>query len=178
MMSAERGAAAELLASLSAQMVEDLRIGIVRARFNDAITLAMLDICTQTLQELGVQQDRIVDVTVPGALEIPIVLDGLAQTQEFKALIAIGCVIRGATYHFELVAQQSAADLSRVALLHKLPVMNAILTVENEAQALERIAAKSRDAALGAVEMALTMSRLMVLQIEASKRLGTEEDFE
>jgi 6,7-dimethyl-8-ribityllumazine synthase len=96
----------------------------------------------------------IVHLTVPGALEIPLVLKALAQDGDFDALVALGCVIRGETYHFELVANESGAGVSRVALDHRLPVANAILTVEDEAQAWARAQDKGRDAARVAVEMA------------------------
>jgi 6,7-dimethyl-8-ribityllumazine synthase len=93
-------------------------------------------------------------VTVPGALEVPLALKALADSGDFDALVALGCIIRGETYHFELVANESGAGVTRVALDHQLPVANAILTVENEAQAWARAADKGRDAARVAVEMA------------------------
>jgi 6,7-dimethyl-8-ribityllumazine synthase len=83
-----------------------------------------------------------------------VALKALAETEDYDALIALGCIIRGETYHFELVANESGAGVSRVALDHLLPVANAILTVENEAQAWARVAEKGRDAARVAVEMA------------------------
>ena len=91
---------------------------------------------------------------MPGALEIPVALKLMADSGEFDALIALGCVIRGETYHFELVSDQSAAGVMRVSLDHGLPIANAILTVENEAQAWARAEEKGRDAARVAVEMA------------------------
>jgi 6,7-dimethyl-8-ribityllumazine synthase len=133
-----------------------LRIGIVQARFNEAITNALLQACTQELQAMGVNADDIVHVTVPGALEVPLALQTLAQQEEppFQALIALGCIIRGETYHFELVANESGAGVTRVGLDFHVPIANAILTTEDEAQAIARQHDKGRDAARVAVEMA------------------------
>ncbi len=133
-----------------------LRIGIVQARFNEAITNALLQACTQELQAMGVHADDIVHVTVPGALEVPLALQALAQQEEppFQALIALGCIIRGETYHFELVANESGAGVTRVGLDFHVPIANAILTTENEGQAIARQHDKGRDAARVAVEMA------------------------
>ncbi len=136
---------------------EGLRIGIVRARFNDALTGALAEACLTELAALGVAARHIRQVTVPGALEIPVALKALAETEDFDALIALGCIVRGETYHFELVANESGAGVTRVALDHLLPVANAILTVENEAQAWARAEDKGRDAARVAVEMANLM---------------------
>ncbi len=136
---------------------EGLRIGIVRARFNDALTGALAEACLNELAALGVAAQHIRQLQVPGALEIPVALKALAETEDYDALIALGCIIRGETYHFELVANESGAGVSRVALDHLLPVANAILTVENEAQAWARAADKGRDAARVAVEMANLM---------------------
>jgi 6,7-dimethyl-8-ribityllumazine synthase len=133
---------------------EGLVIGIVRARFNDAITSQLAQTCLAELATLGVRARDIKHVSVPGALEIPVALKALAESGDFDALIAIGCIVRGETYHFELVANESGAGVTRVALDHQLPIANAILTVENEAQAWARAEDKGRDAARVAVEMA------------------------
>jgi 6,7-dimethyl-8-ribityllumazine synthase len=133
---------------------EGLRIAIVRARFNDAITRALEEACTAELTALGVTGKHVTRLQVPGALEIPLALKMLAESEDFDALIALGCVIRGETYHFELVCNESGAGVTRVALDHQVPIANAILTVENEAQAWARTADKGRDAARVAVEMA------------------------
>jgi 6,7-dimethyl-8-ribityllumazine synthase len=138
-----------------------LRIAIVRARFNDAITKALETACVAELTALGVAAKHIKQVSVPGALEIPLVLKALADSEEHDALIAIGCVIRGETYHFELVANESGAGVTRVALDHQVPVANAILTVDNEAQALARVEDKGRDAARVAIEMANLLEDLL-----------------
>ena len=140
-----------------------LRIGIVQARFNDGITAALAQACLQELAALGVREDRITHVYVPGALEVPLALQSLAQIEEpepFSALIALGCIIRGETYHFELVANESGAGVTRVGLDYHIPIANAILTVENVAQAVARQHDKGRDAARVAVEMALLMEGL------------------
>jgi 6,7-dimethyl-8-ribityllumazine synthase len=131
-----------------------LRIGIVQARFNTALTDRLARACTDELAALGVAAKDIEHVTVPGALEVPVALQALALRQEFNALIALGCIIRGETYHFELVSNESGAGVSRVSLDHEIPIANAILTVETEAQAWARADEKGRDAARVAVEMA------------------------
>ena len=125
-----------------------------------SLTAKLVDVCMAELSRLGVRVKDVRHVTVPGALEIPLALKALAETGDFDALIALGCVIRGETYHFELVANESGAGVSRVALDHRLPVANAILTVENEAQAWARAADKGRDAARVAIEMAQLLDEL------------------
>jgi len=131
-----------------------LRIGIVQARFNEAVCNALRDACLDELIELGVESEDIFVCTVPGALEIPVVLQQLAASGSFDALIAIGAVIRGETYHFEVVSNESATGVSRVALDFNVPIANAILTTEDEAQAEARAGEKGADAARVAVEMA------------------------
>ena len=138
----------------------DLRIGIVQARFNAAITDKLAELCLAELQALGVSPKHIKHVTVPGALEVAIALNALAESEGYDALIALGCVLRGETYHFELVANESGAAVTRVALDHQIPIANAILTVENEAQAWARSEEKGRDVARVAVEMAHLMEDL------------------
>ena len=140
---------------------DDLRIGIVRARFNDAITAKLAEACIAELLTLGVGNEHIDHVTVPGALEIPLVLKAMAERDDYDALIALGCIIRGETYHFELVANESGAGVTRVSLDHEIPIANAILTVENEAQAWARAEDKGRDAARVAVEMANLLDELL-----------------
>ncbi|MEO5734643.1 MAG: 6,7-dimethyl-8-ribityllumazine synthase [Rubrivivax sp.] len=147
MQEADQGTEAELQG-------EGLRIGIVRARYNSAVTDALADACLAELDRLDVDAADITHLTVPGALEIPVLLNAMAESGDYHALIALGCVIRGETYHFELVANESAAGVSKVSLAHEIPIANAILTVENEAQAWARAVNKGRDAARVAVEMA------------------------
>ena len=137
-----------------------LHIGMVQARFNEGITNALATACRKALIDLGVQEKHITHVLVPGALEVPMALQALAEQDEFDALIALGCIIRGETYHFELVANESGAGVSRVALDYQVPVANAILTTENLEQAIARQTEKGRDAAYGAVEMANLLDQL------------------
>jgi 6,7-dimethyl-8-ribityllumazine synthase len=137
-----------------------LRIALVQARFNAAITDRLAACCIAELHALGVPDAHIEHDTVPGALEIPLALLAFAEGDEHDALIAIGCIVRGETYHFELVANESGAGVMRVALDHEVPIANAILTVENEAQAWARADEKGRDAARVAVEMANLMESL------------------
>jgi 6,7-dimethyl-8-ribityllumazine synthase len=134
-----------------------LTVGIVQARFNADITDALAAACKAELQRLGVAEKRITLVQVPGALEVPIALQALAEKLKFDALIALGCIIRGETYHFELVANESGAGVSRVALDFQIPIANAILTTENMDQAVARQTDKGRDAARVAIEMANLM---------------------
>lgn len=131
-----------------------LNIGIVQARFNEPITNALAAACRAELVALGVQEKDIDHVFVPGALEVPVALQAMAEKSKYDALIALGCIIRGETYHFELVANESGAGVSRVALDYQLPVANAILTTETLEQAIARKTDKGRDAARVAVEMA------------------------
>ena len=138
----------------------DLVIGIVQARFNADITDQLAQTCLAELALLGVQARHITHVTVPGALEIALALKGMADSDDFDALIALGCIIRGETYHFELVANESGAGVTRVGLDHDIPIANAILTVETVAQAQARAGDKGRDAARVAVEMANLMDEL------------------
>ncbi len=133
---------------------EGLRVGIVQARFNEQVGSAQRQACVAELLALGVDQSDILITTVPGALEIPLTLAQLAETGRFDALIALGAVIRGETYHFEVVSNESAAGISRVALEFHIPVANGVLTVENDEQAMVRAADKGRDCAQVAVEMA------------------------
>lgn len=132
----------------------DLKIGIVQARFNESITNTLFNSCRDELLKLGVKSDNIDHVTVPGALEVPIALQTLADTDQYDALVALGCIIRGETYHFELVANESGAGVTRLSLDYRLPIANAIITTENIEQAIARQVDKGRDAAQVAVEMA------------------------
>jgi 6,7-dimethyl-8-ribityllumazine synthase len=138
----------------------DLVVGIVQARFNESITNALAEACRSELLALGVDSRNIDHLFVPGALEVPVALQAMAEKGSYDALIALGCVIRGETYHFELVANESAAGVTRVALDYQLPVANAILTTENTEQAVARQTDKGRDAARVAVEMAHLLDRL------------------
>lgn len=137
-----------------------LSIGIVQARFNEGITNALFEACHAELLALGVQEKHITRVTVPGALEVPIALQAMAEQDEYDALIALGCIIRGETYHFELVANESGAGVTRLALDYQIPIANAIITTENMEQAIARQTEKGTDAARVAVEMANLLDEL------------------
>lgn len=153
MQGANKGTAGELAGA-------GLRIGIVQARFNQDITDKLAETCLAELARLEVQSRDIRHCTVPGALEVPLALKAMADSGDFDALIALGCIIRGETYHFELVANESGAGVTRVSLDHQIPIANAILTVENEAQAWARVPDKGADAARVAVEMANLLEEL------------------
>ncbi|MCW5626730.1 MAG: 6,7-dimethyl-8-ribityllumazine synthase [Burkholderiales bacterium] len=132
---------------------EGLAVGVVMSRFNQPVCEALLDGCVNELIALGVARDAIRVVTVPGALEIPVVLQHMASTGQYDALVALGAVIRGETYHFEVVSDQAAAGILRVQLDTGVPVANGVLTTEDDAQAEARIG-KGAEAARAAVEMA------------------------
>lgn len=129
-----------------------LRIGIVMARFNKDIGEGLLSGCCQELRRLGVAESTL--VTVPGALEIPLALQTMAQARKYDALVALGCVIRGETYHFEIVSNESARGVTDVQLATGIPIANAVLTTENDEQAEVRMHQKGMEAAQCAVEMA------------------------
>ncbi len=137
-----------------------LRIGIVQARFNESITRALAQACRAELESLGVKPADINHVYVPGALEIPLALQAMARKGGYDALIALGCIIRGETYHFELVANESGAGVTRVGLDHNIPIANVILTTENVSQAIARQEEKGVDAARVVVEMAQLLKEL------------------
>ena len=145
---------------------EDLRIGIVQARFNADVGHGLLSSCLAELKRLGVADEDILHVTVPGALEIPLALQKMAETQQFDALIALGAVIRGETYHFELVSNESGAGITRIGLDYGIPIANAVLTTETDEQAEARMAEKGADAAKVAVEMANLLLALEELHPE------------
>ncbi|MBC7468794.1 MAG: 6,7-dimethyl-8-ribityllumazine synthase [Ramlibacter sp.] len=137
-----------------------MSIGIVQARFNQGVTDAIAVACKGELLALGVADKDIDHVLVPGALEIPVALQALAEKGHYDALVALGCIIRGETYHFELVANESAAGVSRVSLDYRLPIANVILTTENLEQAIARQTDKGVDAARVVVEMANLLDHL------------------
>jgi 6,7-dimethyl-8-ribityllumazine synthase len=137
-----------------------LKVAIVQARFNTSITDVLSNACKAELMSLGVAERDIDHFTVPGALEIPVALQALAEKASYDALVAIGCIIRGETYHFELVANESSAGVTRVSLDYQLPIANAILTTEDIPQAVVRQEEKGRDAARVAVEMANLLESL------------------
>lgn len=131
-----------------------LRVGIVQSRFNPEVCEGLLGACRAQLVQQGVTEADITLATVPGALEIPLALLHMAESEKFDALIALGSVIRGDTYHFEIVANESARCVNEVQLACGVPIANAILTTDNDEQAIERMMAKGGEAALVAIEMA------------------------
>ena len=137
-----------------------LRIGIAVARFNAGVGDGLLSSCTAALAKLGVRAGDITIITVPGALELPLALQKLAVIGRFDALIALGAVIRGETYHFEIVSNESARGIMSVQLDTGMPIANGILTTENDDQAAARMAEKGADCAAVAVEMANLLREL------------------
>jgi len=133
-----------------------MRVGIVASRFNEDITGELLKRARAEAQKLGVE---CAVTEVPGALEIPVALQWLAQSGRFDALVAVGVVVRGETYHFEVVANESARGVSEVALQFGLPIGNGILTTNDEAQAQARLD-KGAEALRVAVEMAKLKAKL------------------
>ena len=131
-----------------------MRIGLVMSRFNEDIGEGLLSGCSAELLRLGVAASDIHLMTVPGALEIPLTLQALAQSGKYDALVALGCVVRGETYHFEIVSNESARGITDVQLTTGVPIANAVLTTENDDQALVRMVQKGTEAAQAAIEMA------------------------
>ena len=136
---------------------DGLRIGIAMSRFSIDIGEGLLGACVAELDKLGVQHSDMTLVTVPGALELPLVLEKMALSDNFDALIALGAVVRGETYHFELVANESGNGVTQVQLDTGIPIANGILTTNTEEQALARMAVKGKECAMVAVEMANLM---------------------
>jgi 6,7-dimethyl-8-ribityllumazine synthase len=138
----------------------ELRIGIVVSRFNPEVGEGLLEACAAALRKHGVRPADIRIVSVPGALEAPLALQKMANTGRFDALIALGAVIRGETYHFEVVSNESASGITTVALDTGVPVANGILTTDTDEQALARVAEKGADCAAAAIEMANLLKNL------------------
>lgn len=139
---------------------QGMRIGIVLSRFNHEIGDGLLSACCGELRKLGVADDDVTLASVPGALESPMVLRKMALSGKFDALIALGAVIRGDTYHFEVVSNESARGISEVQLQTGVPIANAILTTDNDDQALVRMSVKGGEAASVAIEMANLLKSL------------------
>lgn len=132
---------------------QGMQVGIVLSRFNSNIGDGLLSACKSELLKLGVADDAITIATVPGALETPLILQHMALSEKYDALIALGAIVRGETYHFEVVANESARGVSEVQLNTGVPVANAILTTEDDDQAIARMHVKGAEAAQVAVEM-------------------------
>ncbi len=137
-----------------------LRVGVVMSRFNIDVAEGLLGACTEELRKHNVRSEDMLLVTVPGALEVPLALRKLASSGRFDALVALGAVIRGETYHFELVANQSAAGIAAVQLQTGIPVANGILTTDDDDQALARMSVKGAEVARVALEMANLLKQL------------------
>jgi 6,7-dimethyl-8-ribityllumazine synthase len=133
---------------------KQLRIAIVLARFNALVGEALLKSCMDELERLSVNEEDVIVVSVAGALEIPLALQKLAQLGGFHALIALGAVVRGDTYHFEVVSNEMASGITRVSLDEGIPIANGVLTVNTDEQAHARVLEKGVDCARVAVEMA------------------------
>jgi len=137
-----------------------IKVGIISSRFNQPVVDELLQACLDKLKEHGLESDQIFHQTVPGALEIPLALDLLALSKKYDVLIAIGAVIRGETYHFEVVSDQSAFGLIQVQLNHHIPIINGIITTNNDEQGYARTKVKGEEAALVAIEMATLAKNL------------------
>jgi len=145
---------------LSKEDIKNLNVGIVYSRFNEPVVKELLNSCVDQLISKGVDEEYILQKEVPGALEIPIMINAYAITKKFDVLIGVGAVIRGETYHFEVVSDQSANGLMQVQLKHNIPVINAIITTNSGEEAFARTKIKGKEAADGAIEMALMMGSI------------------
>ena len=137
-----------------------LCIGIVMSRFNVDASEGLLSYCTEELHKRGVRAQNVLIVTVPGVLEIPLTLYKMADSRRFDALIALGSVIRGETYLFELLANESAAGVAAVQRDTRVPVANAIIITDDDDQAMVRMHIKGAEAARAAIEMANLLKKL------------------
>jgi 6,7-dimethyl-8-ribityllumazine synthase len=143
---------------LSNKDIKSLNVGIVYSRFNEPVVKELLNSCVDQLILEGIDENHILKKEVPGALEIPMMINAYATKKKFDVLIGIGAVIRGETYHFEVVSDQSANGLMQVQLSHNIPVINAIITTNSGEEAFARTKIKGKEAAAGAIEMALLVS--------------------
>ena len=143
---------------LSKKDIKSLNVGIVYSRFNEPVVKELLNSCVDQLILEGIDENHILKKEVPGALEIPMIINAYATKKKFDVLIGVGAVIRGETYHFEVVSDQSAYGLMQVQLRHNIPVINAIITTNSGEEAFARTKIKGKEAAAGAIEMALLVS--------------------
>ena len=139
----------------------EMNIGIVVSRFNEYAGKELYAACLEELKRLGVAEEDITYVTVPGALEIPFALQTMADSNQYQALIALGAVIRGETYHFEIVSDRSSEGIARVTADYGIPVANGVLTCENDEQCKARTHMKGKDCARCAVEMVNLQASLL-----------------
>jgi 6,7-dimethyl-8-ribityllumazine synthase len=145
---------------VSKDIINNLKVGLVSSRFNARIVKDLLNSCVNKLKLEGISTNHIIQKEVPGALEIPLVVNAFALSKRFDALIGVGAVIRGETYHFEVVSDQSAFGLMQVQLHHNIPVINAIITTNSGDEASARTKIKGEEAALAAIEMAILLKEL------------------
>ena len=131
-----------------------LAIGVVMSRFNLPVCEGLLSSCIAELKRLGVADEDMAIATCPGALEIPLILQSMAQSGRFDALVALGAVIRGDTYHFEVVSNDACRAIMELQLHTGVPIANGILTCDTDEQAEVRMQPKGADCAQAAVEMA------------------------
>ena len=143
---------------MSKKDIKSLNVGIVYSRFNEPVVKELLNSCVDQLILEGIDENHILKKEVPGALEIPMMINAYATKKKFDVLIGVGAVIRGETYHFEVVSDQSANGLMQVQLRHNIPVINAIITTNSGEEAFARTKIKGKEAAAGAIEMALSVS--------------------
>ena len=143
---------------LSKKDIKSLNVGIVYSRFNEPVVKELLNSCVDQLILEGIDENHILKKEVPGALEIPMIINAYAIKKKFDVLIGVGAVIRGETYHFEVVSDQSANGLMQVQLRHNIPVINAIITTNSGEEAFARTKIKGKEAAAGAIEMALLVN--------------------
>lgn len=140
--------------------IQNLKIGVVYSRFNEPVVREILNSCVDQLVFKGIKKNHILQKEVPGALEIPVLVNAYAATKKYDVLIGVGAVIRGETYHFEVVSDQSANGLMQAQMNNNIPIINAIITTNSSDEAFARTKIKGKEAANGAIEMALLMKNL------------------
>jgi len=145
---------------MSMEDIQNLKIGVVYSRFNEAAVREILKSCVDQLVFKGIKKNHILQKEVPGALEIPVLINAYAATKKYDVLIGVGAVIRGETYHFEVVSDQSANGLMQAQMNNNIPIINAIITTNSSDEAFARTKIKGKEAANGAIEMALLMKNL------------------
>ena len=145
---------------MSMEDIQNVKIGVVYSRFNEPVVREILDSCVDQLVFKGIKKNHILQKEVPGALEIPILVNAYAATKKYDVLIGVGAVIRGETYHFEVVSDQSANGLMQAQMNNNIPIINAIITTNSSDEAFARTKIKGKEAANGAIEMALLMKNL------------------
>tara|TARA_Y100000022_G_C13144911_1_gene326722 strand:- start:190 stop:627 length:438 start_codon:yes stop_codon:yes gene_type:complete len=145
---------------VSKEDIQNLKVGVVFSRFNEPVVREILKSCIDQLVFKGIKKNHILKKEVPGALEIPVLVNAYAATKNYDVLIGVGAVIRGETYHFEVVSDQSANGLMQVQINNNIPIINAIITTNSSDEAFARTKIKGKEAANGAIEMALLMKNL------------------